>query len=364
MNTAINSSSIRTLIRRLAMAGIGAALLALTGCAVVAPNYLPTNDNVRTLQALPGDKVAVGQFTAKDKSLESLSIRGSIYNSPYNGSFAEYLKAALRAELETSGKLAEVSPLVITGQLLENSVNGASISTGTAKISARIVVMQSGAKTFDKIVIGTSQWDSSFIGVVAVPEARRNYIDTVRKLLANLFADRDFQAALRGGSSIPNAVNPPVVTTIATKPRYVAVGSSPNVIPAVTSRPAVTAAAPASIARDSQPSLVPGSCTAPEYPRASLRNEEQGTIIAKLVIGSNGHVMDIAIEKSSGFTALDKATLQAWSICQFNPALRDGAPLQSETRMQYVWRLDGAAQVQTQPVAAPATKSASTETWH
>lgn len=347
-------------MRRLAMAGIGAALLALSGCAVVAPNYLPTNDNVRTLQALPGGKVAVGQFTAKDKSLESLSIRGSIYNSPYNGSFAEYLRAALRAELETSGKLAEVSPLVITGQLLENSVNGASISTGTAKISARIVVTQSGAKTFDKIVIGTSQWDSSIIGVVAVPEARRNYIDTVRKLLANLFADRDFQAALRGGSSVVSAVTPPVVASR----RFVPTAATPNAVPAVASRGAAVATMPASVARDSQPSLVPGSCTAPEYPRASLRNEEQGTIIAKLVIGSNGHVTDIAIEKSSGFTALDKATVQAWSICQFNPALRDGAPLQSETRMQYVWRLDGAAQVQTQPVAAPATKSASTETWH
>lgn len=345
-------------MRRLAMAGIGAALLALSGCAVVAPNYLPTNDNVRTLQALPGGKVAVGQFTAKDKSLESLSIRGSIYNSPYNGSFAEYLRAALRAELETSGKLAEVSPLVITGQLLENSVNGASISTGTAKISARIVVTQSGAKTFDKIVIGTSQWDSSIIGVVAVPEARRNYIDTVRKLLANLFADRDFQAALRGGSSVVSAVTPPVVASR----RFVPTAATPNAVPAVASRGAAVATMPASVARDSQPSLVPGSCTAPEYPRASLRNEEQGTVIAKLVIGSNGHVTDIAIEKSSGFTALDKATVQAWSICQFNPALRDGAPLQSETRMQYVWRLDGAAQPQ--PAAAPAGKSASTETWH
>lgn len=360
MNAMINSTSSMTLIRRLAVAGMAAVLLALTGCAAVAPNYQPTNDNAHTLQALPDGKVAVGQFTAKDKSLESLVIRAGTYSSPYNGSYAEYLKAALRAELEGAGKLDAASPVVISGQLLENSVDGALFDVGTARVSARFVVMQGGAKTFDKVVVGASQWESSVIGAIAIPAARRNYVDTVHKLLANLFADKDFQAALRGGSSVVSAVTPPVVTSR----RFVPAAATPNAVPAVAGRGVIAAAAPASVARDSQPSLVPGSCTAPEYPRASLRNEEQGTVIAKLVIGSNGHVTDIAIEKSSGFTALDKATVQAWSICQFNPALRDGAPLQSETRMQYVWRLDGAAQVQTQSVAAPATKSASTETWH
>jgi TonB family protein len=358
LNTMINSSPSMTLMHRLAMAGMAAVLLALTGCAAVAPNYQPTNDNAHTLQAIPGGKAAVGQFTAKDKSLESLVIRAGTYSSPYNGSYAEYLKAALRAELEGAGKLDVASPVVISGQLLENSVDGALFDVGSAKVSARFVVMQGGAKTFDKVVVGASQWESSVIGAIAIPAARRNYVDTVRKLLSNLFADRDFQAALRGGSSIISAVTPPVVASR----RIVPAAATPNAVPAVASRGVIAAAAPASVARDSQPSLVPGSCPGPEYPRSSMRNEEQGTVIAKLVVGSNGHVTDIAIEKSSGFTALDKATVQAWGICQFNPALRDGAPMQSETRMQYVWRLDGAAQPQ--PAAAPAIKSASTETWH
>ncbi|PFH11653.1 TonB family protein [Collimonas sp. PA-H2] len=359
-----------TLVRRLAMTGIGAVLLALTGCAAVAPNYQPTNDNVRTLQALPGGKVAVGQFTAKDKSLESLSIRAGSYNSPYNGSYAEYLKAALRAELEGSGKFDAASPVVVTGQLLENSLDGASFTTGTAKISARFVVTQSGAKTFDKVVAGASQWESSVIGMVAIPAARANYIDTIRKLLANLFADRDFQTALRAGSGIPSAVNPPVVTAV-TNVRFTGAAAQPNVIPAVASRSVAAPAAVAGVALNSQlnsqPNLQPNSCQAPDYPRSSRQNEEQGVVGAKLTVGSNGHVLDIVLEKSSGFTALDKAAMQAWALCQFVPAMRDGAPVQSETRMQYVWKLDGVA-LQQQPAAAPVSKAASTsasaETWN
>jgi TonB family protein len=366
LNAALHSArlispSLMTMIRRLAMVGIGAAVLALTGCAAVAPTYQPTNDNVRTLQALPGGKVAVGQFTAKDKSLESVAIRAGTYSSPYNGSYAEYLKAALRAELEGAGKFDTASPVVVTGQLLENSVDGALFDVGTAKISARFVVTQRGAKTFDKIVVGASQWESSVIGAIAIPAARRNYVDTMRKLLTNLFADRDFQAALRGGSGIPSAVNPPVVSTIAS-PRFVAVGAKSNPVPVMDNRGVAAPAAVVSVSRDSVPNIVPNSCVAPEYPRASRQNEEQGIVIAKLVVGANGHVLDIALEKSSGFTALDKATLQSWGLCQFVPAMRDGVPVQSEARMQYVWKLNGAAQPQ--QAVAPASNTASAETWH
>lgn len=166
------------------------------------------------------------------------------------------------------------------------------------------------------------------------------------------------------GRSVVSAVNPPVVTTVAS-PRFVPAAVKPGVIPAAASRSVVAAAA--SIARDTPPNIVANSCQAPDYPRSSRQNEEQGVVGARLTVGSNGHVLDIALEKSSGFTALDKAAMQAWALCQFVPAMRDGAPVQSETRMQYVWKLDGVA-LQQQPAAAPVSKaakaSASAETWN
>jgi len=85
---------------------------------------------------------------------------------------------------------------------------------------------------------------------------------------------------------------------------------------------------------------VAGNCEKPEYPRNSLRNEEQGTVDVKLIIGTDGRVVDAVIEKSSGFKELDRATLKAWSLCHFTPAMADGQPVQSATRLQYVWKLE------------------------
>ncbi|HWW99398.1 energy transducer TonB [Collimonas sp.] len=167
------------------------------------------------------------------------------------------------------------------------------------------------------------------------------------------------KAAVAGaGGSVVSAVNPPVVTTYAS-PRL-ASAAKPGVTQAVASRNVVAPAA--NIPRDTPPSVVASSCQAPDYPRSSRQNEEQGTVGARLTVGSNGHVLDITLEKSSGFTALDKSAMQAWALCQFVPAMRDGAPVQSETRIQYAWKLDGVALQP--PAAAPAAKSASAETWH
>jgi protein TonB len=71
-----------------------------------------------------------------------------------------------------------------------------------------------------------------------------------------------------------------------------------------------------------------------------LHNEEQGSVNVRLTIGADGSVLDATIEKSSGFKDLDRATLKAWSLCHFTPAMADGQPVQSTTRMQYVWKLE------------------------
>ncbi|MEO6920719.1 MAG: energy transducer TonB [Collimonas sp.] len=113
-----------------------------------------------------------------------------------------------------------------------------------------------------------------------------------------------------------------------------------NDLPTSVAQPslAAVAAAPAGPAHTS--ARVTGNCEKPEYPRTSLRNEEQGTVHVKLIIGADGSVVDAAIEKSSGFKELDRATLKAWSLCHFTPAMADGQPVQSATRMEYVWKME------------------------
>lgn len=80
-------------------------------------------------------------------------------------------------------------------------------------------------------------------------------------------------------------------------------------------------------------------CDKPEYPRASLVNEEQGTVVLSLQIAVDGKVTDSKVEKSSGFKNLDKATLKL-ANCHFKPVVKDGKPEQSWAKFEYVWKLD------------------------
>ena len=82
------------------------------------------------------------------------------------------------------------------------------------------------------------------------------------------------------------------------------------------------------------------TCAKPEYPRKSLRNEEQGAVTLQFLIGTDGRVADSKVEKSSGFRDLDNAARAALSLCAFKPGLADGKPQQSWTRVQYVWKLE------------------------
>ncbi|MFZ6649516.1 energy transducer TonB [Undibacterium sp. TJN25] len=80
----------------------------------------------------------------------------------------------------------------------------------------------------------------------------------------------------------------------------------------------------------------------PEWPRASLRNEETGTVGLAVLIGADGSVSDVKIEKSSGFRNLDnavKAQLMSGS-CKNKPGTVDGKPQQLWTKVNYVWRLE------------------------
>lgn len=81
------------------------------------------------------------------------------------------------------------------------------------------------------------------------------------------------------------------------------------------------------------------TCAKPDYPRNSLRNEEQGTVRIQFLIGLDGRVADSKIDKSSGFRMLDAAAKKALSLCKFKPGTIDGKPQQSWTAVDYVWKL-------------------------
>ena len=82
-----------------------------------------------------------------------------------------------------------------------------------------------------------------------------------------------------------------------------------------------------------------GKCKA-EYPKASLMNEEQGTVSMSFLVNVDGSVADSKLEKTSGFKNLDKAAIKSISACKFKPGSKDGAPAQTWAKVDYAWKLD------------------------
>jgi protein TonB len=111
--------------------------------------------------------------------------------------------------------------------------------------------------------------------------------------------------------------------------------------PAITQTNTPPAAAPTAPAIRTGAVIQPGAhCAKPDYPSASRRMEEEGTVTLKFLIGADGKVLQADIEKSSGFTRLDEAARNALSKCQFRPGTVDGKPEQSWSTIQYKWRLE------------------------
>lgn len=82
------------------------------------------------------------------------------------------------------------------------------------------------------------------------------------------------------------------------------------------------------------------SCRQPDYPSASRRNEETGTVMLRFLIGVDGKVVESKVEFSSGYPRLDEAARRALSQCQFKAGTIDGKPEQSWASLKYVWKLE------------------------
>lgn len=180
-------------------AGAAVAIATLSGCAVKSPPYSVSIANVTKLKSETTTPVAVGAFTVKSdmKGATYLSMRGSTMSSSVGADYAAYLGEALRAELELSGRLDPKSTLEISGMLLRNHLDADGISKGDAAVQGRFVVRRDGQVRFDKVKESSREWESSFAGAVALPRAAQNYPLVVQDLLTALYADPEFQSALR-----------------------------------------------------------------------------------------------------------------------------------------------------------------------
>ncbi|MEY4883827.1 MAG: hypothetical protein RIS34_1681 [Pseudomonadota bacterium] len=169
------------------------------GCAGPAPNYAPSIDNVEAFKKSGGDTANVGAFTvaANLPGSKSISLRANTMVSPVGAHFGDYIATALRQELELAKLYNAQSGLEISGVLLRNNIDAGGISTNAGQIEARFVVKRGGQVRYNKVKRIEHQWESSFVGAVAIPLAANNYPVMVQKLIGTLVSDPDFVQSLR-----------------------------------------------------------------------------------------------------------------------------------------------------------------------
>ena len=150
---------------------------------------------------------------------------------------------------------------------------------------------------------------------------------------------------------IPPPPPPPPPKNLPPPPAYVPPVDVPvsNAAPAANAIAAVSATpqppappAPAVVKDPVRTAAVVNStnCEKPEYPSASRRLEEEGTVSLRFLVGVDGKVIQAEVEKSSGFKRLDEAARAGLSRCAFKPATVDSKPEQGWATMKYTWRLE------------------------
>jgi TonB family protein len=87
------------------------------------------------------------------------------------------------------------------------------------------------------------------------------------------------------------------------------------------------------------PPIAPQYCAKPEYPKEALRYELEGKTTVRYTMSPEGRMVDVTVEKSSGWRLLDDATVAFVASCAFPP--EQIAEFQGKTYpLQYVWSLD------------------------
>jgi len=80
-------------------------------------------------------------------------------------------------------------------------------------------------------------------------------------------------------------------------------------------------------------------CRLPQYPKRSEEKGEEGTVVFRFLVGTDGRVTSAQLVKSSGFERLDSAAKDAFMQCKFTPGTVDGVAQSSWVRQPFTWRL-------------------------
>ncbi len=153
-------------------------------------------------------------------------------------------------------------------------------------------------------------------------------------VMADVVSDIPNPTPLTHDKQAPTATPTPTPTPTKSVTKTDTLALTPNSSNAQEAAASNAAAAPSTASgKTGSPSLVEPSADAdylknppPGYPRISRRNGEQGTVIVRVFISTQGTPEKAEVRTSSGFTRLDQAALEAVQRWRFVPGRRNGTP--------------------------------------
>jgi hypothetical protein len=178
------------------------ALLLLAACSI--PPMAPPPASVALVDRITAaglSPMAVGAFvpapTLPRGADRGIAVRAVTIKAE-GGSFAHHLGETLAAQLRAAGKLDSAASRQVSGALLENAV-GSGIGKGHGVLAAEFVVTREGHELFRKRLQVAHDWNSPFVGAVAIMNADAEYAALYTALIGELIDDPDFRAAMRAG---------------------------------------------------------------------------------------------------------------------------------------------------------------------
>lgn len=80
----------------------------------------------------------------------------------------------------------------------------------------------------------------------------------------------------------------------------------------------------------------------PKYPTSAAKKNQEGWVRLSYVVDETGNVKDVLVHDSSGIRAFEREAVKAVKKWQFNPATRDGKPVeQCDSMVQLDFKLSG-----------------------
>jgi protein TonB len=122
---------------------------------------------------------------------------------------------------------------------------------------------------------------------------------------------------------------PPMPNITITKPEFVPTATKNAIAPPADAAPtasSTTSASGDSVADTAPSALAYKNRTTIPYPRIAAQRHEQGTVVLRVLVGTDGLVQQIEIDRSSGSHDLDNAARDAVRRWSFQPGTRGGVP--------------------------------------